>query len=231
MQIDRREVVTIAQQFKVLGIEEVLKLLDKYKWKELHIHHTWKPEHKDFNGTNHIALQQGMYDYHVYTKKWDNIAQHLTLCPDGQFVTGRPLHKMPVSIYGQNKKGALAVEMIGNFDIGHDILDGEQKLSILVLVKYFTDKRLPIKFHNEYSDKTCPGTSINKADFIKEVVALGEIFRDFTQVPEWAKKDIEEAKELGIVRGDSNGNLNPNQPITRLEAIVITMRAIRLKGE
>ena len=134
--------------FRKLPIETLKKELDRYKFKQLHIHHTWKPTHRNFKGNNHTAMQQSMYNYHVNTNKWSNIAQHLTLFPDGIWLTGRPFGVSPASISGWNS-GALCVEMIGNFDkpgsqpynsLGYDELEGEQKRQILLLMKYFIDK-------------------------------------------------------------------------------------------
>lgn len=159
--------------FKILSLDETLKTIVDYgKFIELHIHHTWRPNKQGFTGTNHIALQNGMYKYHVNTNGWDNIAQHLTLCPDGKFVTGRPYNKMAISMSNHNLMNALSIEMIGDFDIGKDKLDGDQKIGILTISKWFIDKGYPVVFHNEYSDKTCPGSGINKDQFIKEAKAL-----------------------------------------------------------
>jgi len=226
--------------FKIISLEEVIKQLDNLNiWTEIHVHHTWKPEKADFNGNNHIALQIAMHNYHVNVKKWDKIAQHYTLFPDGKFVTGRPLTEMPISIYNHNKVGALAIEMVGNFDKGHEVLEGQQKLSILKLCKYFLDKNLKIVFHRDFSEKTCPGSGIDKEIFIQEVKNLSldeNIFKDFSEVPEWAKDTIKYAKEIGLIQGNKDGYFMPNDPITRTEAVVIIVRAInylenKLKGD
>ena len=160
--------------FRFLIMEELIKELDKYTFKQLHIHHTWKPAHSSFKGNNHIAMQQSMKDFHVNTNKWSDIGQHLTLFPDGKWLTGRPFNITPASIKNWNT-GALAVEIIGNFDIpgtgvennlGYDKLEGKQKEEILKLIKYFIDKygESSVKFHRERPNvsKTCPGTSLDK---------------------------------------------------------------------
>lgn len=108
----------------------------------------------------------------------------MALMPDGLWVTGRPLDQTPASIKGWNT-GALAVEMVGNFDkpgtgasnsSGYDTLMGKQKASILALIKYYGDKFSydGVKFHNEGPGvtKTCPGTSLIKAEMIREAKAL-----------------------------------------------------------
>lgn len=154
--------------FEIISIDELLRRLDKYNHKELHVHHTWKPSHKDFTGSNGVQLQENMKKYHVNTLKWNDIGQHVTLLPDGTFVTGRDFSKNPASISGKNT-GAFACEMLGNFDAGNDKLEGKQKDSILRLARYFDDKGKYVRFHRENSPKTCPGTSIDRGQFMNEV--------------------------------------------------------------
>lgn len=212
--------------FEVLTTKQLIARLDKFTFKQLHIHHTWKPNHSNFDGKNHIKLQNGMYDYHM-SKGWIDIGQHVTLAPDGKWVTGRDFDDAPASISGWNLR-AFAVEMLGDFDIGQDSLEGEQRLSILELTAYFI-KRFGedcVKFHREGPDvtKTCPGTGINKEIFMREAKwTMGRAFKDVDDA-RWSAKHIEAAKELGIVKGDDKGMFNPSDPITREEATVLMMR-------
>ena len=101
------------------------------------------------------------------------LGQHVTLLPDGKFVTGRDFGKTPASIQGYNT-GAFAVEMLGNFDIGNDKFEGPQKESMIKLARYFYSKGCYIRFHRENAPKTCPGTSIDKNEFMKEVMGMAE---------------------------------------------------------
>lgn len=164
--------------FKVITIDELLSMLDKYDHKELHLHHTWKPVGSQYNGLNGIALQESMKRSHL-AKGWQDIGQHVTLLPDGQFVTGRDFSLDPASITGYNKD-AFACEMLGNFDtpgtgekndLGYDLLVGRQKESALKLAAYFDKKNKYVRFHRENAPKTCPGTSIDKVKFMQEVKA------------------------------------------------------------
>lgn len=159
--------------FEILTIDQLLQRLDAYKHLELHVHHTWKPRHSDFTGSNGIALQQGMKNYHVGNLGWNDIGQHVTLLPDGLFVTGRDFGATPASIAGHNT-GGFACEMLGNFDTGNDKFEGKQKESMLKLAKYFDDKGRYIRFHRENAVKSCPGTSIDKDTFMNEVRNLGK---------------------------------------------------------
>jgi hypothetical protein len=169
----------LLDRLKVYTTDELIKEYSRFTWirksKEVHIHHTWKPTHKSFNGNNHLDLQVGIRNFHVNENGWSDIGQHLTLFPDGTWMIGRNWNTDPASITGRNSYG-FAIEMIGNFDkdgtgefnnLGYDVLQGKQLNSILKLLKFIN---LPIVFHRDYSDiKTCPGNRINKNTFIQQV--------------------------------------------------------------
>jgi len=154
---------------KILTLEQLIKELEKYDHKELHVHHTWKPDHSDWaKRPDGLYWSQAMRNYHINSRGWSDIGQHVTLCPDGKFVTGRDFGKTPASISGYNT-GAFAVEMIGNFDVGHDKFDGPQKEAMIGLARWFYKRGKYIRFHRENAPKTCPGSSIDKNVFMAEV--------------------------------------------------------------
>jgi hypothetical protein len=151
---------------RIIDVNKLIDELDMSLYKYLDIHHTLRPSHSSFNGDNYFKLQDGMRNYHINTKGWRDIAQHVSLAPDGLYITGRDFTWTPVSINYNLNRYAFMVEMIGNFDIDHDILDGEQLRAILILMKHFIDNGKLIRFHNEYSYKSCPGSSLNKGGMI-----------------------------------------------------------------
>ncbi|TWD99393.1 peptidoglycan hydrolase-like protein with peptidoglycan-binding domain [Neobacillus bataviensis] len=156
--------------FEILTVDQVIQRLKGRKYKYTQVHHTWEPSHNDFNGKNHLQLQQSMRNYHVNTRGWDDIGQHVTLMPDGLFVTGRPFNETPAGIAGYNE-GAFMTEMLGNFDIGHDVLEGAQLNSMLKLQHYLvTACGAKIMFHREHASKTCPGTSIDRDEFVSRAI-------------------------------------------------------------
>ncbi|WP_053216042.1 peptidoglycan recognition protein family protein [Guptibacillus hwajinpoensis] len=158
-------------KFEIITADQVIEMLKGRKYSRAQVHHTWKPNHSDFNGKNHIALQDSMYRYHVNVRGWDNIGQHLTLMPDGLFVTGRPFWSMPAGIKGYNT-GAFMIEHLANFDNGHDKLNGAQLNSSLKVYQYLVKEcGAEIMFHNEHAAKSCPGTGVNRDDFIYSVLA------------------------------------------------------------
>ncbi|MDP4549862.1 N-acetylmuramoyl-L-alanine amidase [Alkalihalobacillus macyae] len=157
-------------RFKVVTADQVIEMLKGYKYKYAQVHHTWKPDHSDFNGSNHIALQESMYRYHANVRGWDDIGQHLTLMPDGKFVTGRRFNSNPAGIYGYNS-GAFMIEHVGNFDKGHDKLQGSQLESSLKVYQYLVKHcGASIMFHTEHAAKSCPGTGLNKHDYVYQVL-------------------------------------------------------------
>ncbi|WP_206186510.1 N-acetylmuramoyl-L-alanine amidase [Thermoflavimicrobium daqui] len=143
------------------------------KHPEVHVHGTWQPDFADFTGTNHLELQDAMKKFHTIDRGWDDIAQHITIFPDGKIVTGRDINNPPASAVGYNDPDddhvhPFMFEMVGNFDIGHDKLDGVQLDTALRICRFFHIKQgAVIKFHNEMTDKkTCPGSGVDKAWFV-----------------------------------------------------------------
>ncbi len=92
----------------------------------VHLHHTWRPTRAQFRG---LASIEGMRNYHIGLG-WDDIAQHLTIDPVGICWTGRNWNLPPASQKGKNgtpDAGPFMIEMVGDFDAGQDVLDGEQR--------------------------------------------------------------------------------------------------------
>lgn len=164
---------------QIITVAQLLKELDKYHHREFHVHHTWKPDHKDFTGSNHRALQDGMRNYHVKTNGWSDIAQHITVFPDGKIMVGRDFNRDTASILGYNRY-AFMVENVGNFDKGHDQFTGEQRRVNVEIARWFHSKGKYIRFHNENAGKSCPGTGVNKDEFMKGVQDGGVGVSDFS---------------------------------------------------
>ncbi len=49
-------------------------------------------------------------------------------------------------------------------------------------------------------------------------------YNDEANVSGWAKKYVEKAKELGMASGDSKGNVNPKQNVTRAEFVIMLLK-------
>lgn len=142
----------------------------------VHMHHTWSPTKAEWNGR---ASVQAMRDYHVNVNKWSDIAQHVTIAPDGLIWTGRDWNRAPASSTGYNgdsRRGPFMFETVGNFDVGHETLDGAQKAAVLGVIAAVQERfNLPpdsLRFHRQLgSPKTCPGSGIDYATTLAEVTA------------------------------------------------------------
>jgi hypothetical protein len=119
----------------------------------------------------------GMYHFHVVERGWADIAQHLTIDPAGKLWVGRDWNRPPASsvgVNGSSTAGPFMFEMVGDFDEGKDVLSGEQLRSVLDVTSYLlwtfdlmTNKA--VRFHREFTDKTCPGSAIDKTHFLQLV--------------------------------------------------------------
>ena len=145
--------------------------------KYLQVHHTWSPSYAQFNGSNHFTLQRSMKNYHVNSAGYVDIAQQLSVFPDGKIMTGRSFNIDPAGARGMNQNG-ICVENVGNFDRGGDTMTAAQKNTIVRLYaamckRFNVSPETGIRYHCWLSDggtylgtyvagrsaKTCPGTN------------------------------------------------------------------------
>lgn len=140
----------------------------------VHLHHTWRPRRQDFRG---LATIEAMRKFHMEQNHWSDIAQHLTIDPQGGLWTGRNWNMAPASASGHNGtavEGPFMIEMVGDFDQGQDPFDGDQRKAaidtVAHLMRTFGLKEAALKFHNELTNqKSCPGTGLKRADFLADV--------------------------------------------------------------
>ena len=162
--------------FRPLTRDQFIAELMAFAWTRrvwrMDMHHTWHPAHADYDGEPCIAR---MCRFHVDDRKFDDIAQHVSIAPDGTIWTGRDWNKIPASVGGVLNRGAFMFEAIGNFDTGHDRLEGEQLQSVVTVIRAVQRRfRLPpeaLLFHRDVpvTAKTCPGTSVGKDDILARV--------------------------------------------------------------
>lgn len=143
-------------------------------------HHTWMPSYEHFHGSNHFEMLTSMENFHKKRWGWQNIAQNITTFPDGKVAVCRPFDIAPEGSIGtQANSVGIAIENVGNFDIGHDTMTEQQKETIvyitaLLSIKFgLTPTIDTITYHHwwnvktgervldnapSYNVKTCPGT-------------------------------------------------------------------------
>jgi hypothetical protein len=168
------------ENFRQLTREQFEQVLEKFpftrKIDAVHMHHTWSPDHADYRGLETIV---GMWKFHTQTNGWSDIAQHISIAPDGTIWTGRNWNRSPASATGFNGSSAVGpfmFETIGNFDIGHDRLEGAQLDTVIEVIrlvqKKFKLSDEAIRFHRQMTDqKSCPGTGVKRDDILAKVKA------------------------------------------------------------
>lgn len=143
----------------------------------IQLHHTHSPDYSHFNGKNHKTLQNNMRNYHVSVNGWSDIAQNLTIFPDGVIMLGRNFNIAPAGIKGANSNG-ICIECLGNFDKDGDTMTEAQKNAIVgvvavLLEKFNLNANDNVTYHAWWSSdsrdlgdyfknasvKTCPGTN------------------------------------------------------------------------
>jgi hypothetical protein len=205
--------------FQKLSLERFESLLDELgasggrRIGAVDVHHTWRPTHAQYRGEASI---DAMWRDHVQRRGFTDIAQHLTIGPDGSLWTGRPWSWPPASAVGFNgnsRVGPFMFEMIGDFDRGQDPFHGAQReAAIGVTARILTAFGLgvdAIRFHNEMSGKTCPGSAIVKRDFVEDVRAVMEALPRAQRSREsrsWAPSGVRASEDVALsalVRGEA----------------------------
>ena len=189
--------------FKSMSLGDFALAVANYPWssekREVHVHCTDSPDHATYHEVGGLECVERMYRYHTETLGWSDIAQHITIDPDGVIWTGRSWNRTPASAVGHNE-GAFMFEMIGLFDTGKDTFDGAQEatahtVSKIVATKFGMSIDSDIRFHNEFTNlKTCPGSAIDRDNYIKHVKDLplssSDIFTSFSSQPSTGSSDI-----------------------------------------
>lgn len=187
--------------------------LSKYEFSELvaqfsfrrrintvHVHHTWRPNHGQYRG--HASIE-GMWRYHTQTNNWRDIAQHISIGPEGAIWLGRNFNLAPASASGHNGSqvsGPLMIEVIGDFDIGQDQLTGAQRSALVHVVADIQERfGLPcsaMMFHNMMAKKSCPGTSVVFDELVEEVRAEHASRLDNKSMTEQQQRIADALKQL-----------------------------------
>jgi hypothetical protein len=159
-----------------LTIEQMLATLVRgspRKITAVHIHHTWRPTAGQWRGKQTVEAMRRVH----MEKGWNDIAQHLTIGPDGTLWSGRSLAAPPASAIGHNgnaSEGPFMIEMVGDFDIGRDPFRAPQSTAayraVGLLCLHFSLRAEDVRFHREYNaGKTCPGTQLELTPFRAEI--------------------------------------------------------------
>lgn len=164
--------------FRRFSIREFETAISGFEWNRrvwrIDMHHTRSPAHADYDG---LATIERMALRHTRDCGCGDIAQHISVAPDGAIWTGRDWNHDPASVGCNMNAGVFMLDVIGNFDHGGDRLAGRQLESVIGVIGAVQRQfRLPIQallFHREVPQtaKSCPGNSIDKAEILRLLAA------------------------------------------------------------
>jgi hypothetical protein len=168
------------RRFAAYTLDEFSDVLDRFVFSRridvVHMHHTWRPNHAQWRGEPSVVA---MWRFHTETNGWSDIAQHVTIAPDGSIWEGRDWNARPASASGHNgssTSGPFMFETVGDFDVGRDVLSGPQRDAVVGVIARVLQRfglgSESVHFHREMTTlKTCPGTSVKLEEIRAEVEA------------------------------------------------------------
>lgn len=176
---------TIEQFESYLKRTKVYRTID-----HLQVQHTEIPRHDHYIGENTlISMWRNHTRPEPHGRGWDDIGYHIVIAPDGVIWTARSFESECPGISQASHKG-LVFCVLGNFDIGEDILSGMQ-LYATVAALALTAKIFSIDISTTI---TCIGTSVNREQFLERVKEA--TLRDI--IPTWKLAGLEYLREQNI---------------------------------
>lgn len=165
--------------FRPLSVSAFKAEVDGFAWTRrvwrVDLHHSVIPAIANYKGLSSI---EDIRRRDIEWRGWEDIAQHVSVAPDGVIWTGRDWNKTPASIGRRMNLGVFMVEAIGNFDEGKDRLQGAQLDSVLAVIDTVQRRfDLPVQallFHRDVpqSDDTSPGSGVVKESILTSVRAM-----------------------------------------------------------
>lgn len=110
--------------------------------------------------------------YHIEARGWPGIGYHFVIDKDGTINLTNYLETVSYHVSGQNTR-SIGVCLTGNFDVQQPTTP--QLNSLVRLIRHLGTRfgQLPIKEHNDFAAKSCPGENVS-ADYITQL-AYGQI--------------------------------------------------------
>ncbi len=171
------DLAEFASWLSALSVNRVIRVIQE--------HHTYLPDYSQFDrNRNHFDHLRSM-EYSHLQRGFAEIAQNLTIFPDGAIAVCRSFEKIPAGIKGANKY-AICIENLGNFDAGGDAMRAEQTESIIqttallcrkfhlepgtdsILYHHWFDLTSGERTNGSGNTKTCPGTAFFKGNSVQQ---------------------------------------------------------------
>lgn len=220
---------------KKLTLEEAKVYIRDYDFgtippDRLVIHHTWKPRKEDWNG---LVTIKGLKNY--YEGLGWSVGPHLFIAEDGIWLF-TPMREVGIHAGKGNSGGSMrngtfwysiGIEVVGDYDT--EVWSGETKKNTLgtisALMKRLKLENNDIRFHREYSSKTCPGAAITKDWLFKELEVYNKGVDQGVPVAPWAQLAWDWAQGLGLDR-----TVHPQQTVSAQWVFAILFKLISIYG-
>jgi len=176
-------------------------------------------------------LKAGMDDIHRWhiDRGWKGFAYNYWIDYEGNIFECRGLNKGG-GLYDPHNDYTISIGFQGHYDITKE-MPNTQYNSGVELIKYLKEKVPTINLtagHKYWQpEKTCPGKYFPLEKMIGDVKNMST-FKDNDKISNWAKQAVKTTYELGIFKGDSNGNFNPKENCTREELAEVIYRTLQL---
>lgn len=166
---------------KRLLLEEFKEYVKMFNFKNLSpnklvIHHTWRPTKAQWQGAKSMAGLKAYYE----SKGW-RAGPHLFIAEDGIWLF-TPMNKMGIHA-GRGNWRSIGIEVVGDYDV--EKWEGMTKHNAIGAITVLMDKlgisTENVKFHRDYSRKSCPGHAITKQWLFREL----NFYRQADEVPNW----------------------------------------------
>ena len=176
---------------KRLSVEEFQKYVNEFNFGALNpnklvIHHTWKPTKNDWKGESTL---NGIKNYYE-GKAW-NAGPHLFIAEDGIWLFS-PMNKKGIHS-GVGNYRSIGIEVVGDYDVHK--WSGKTKSNAISAIKILMTRLKinteMIKFHNDFSSKSCPGHAITKEWLFNEINFFNEEYKP----PTWANDGVKFIKD------------------------------------
>jgi len=175
------------------------------------------------------ATVQDIHQWHL-ENGWAGIGYHYYVRKDGSIYRGRPRDTIGAHVQGYNYN---SLGICAEGDYMKEIMPEPQKQSIIALLQELRQiyPNAKIVGHRDLMATSCPGINYPFQEIVQKVL-MKEVLSMFKDIQgHWAQADIEHLAQLGLIRGDEQGNFMPDKPITRAEVAVIISRLLKLFGK
>lgn len=135
------------------------------------LHHTWRPDHAQWKGDGSANSVKKFWLKRRQEEGWTHPpGGHFIIAPNGKIYAPFGDISIPLNANSDRKanREGVAIEMVGDFDVGHDVLNGVQRHSAMgliggLLVRFNLAPR-DLFFHRDFpaAHKSCPGTSLRR---------------------------------------------------------------------